>query len=108
MMKNILFGILLALVLVPASFAQFPLTEFTNISCSSEFTLSVINNETRCINGVCRDFLKQSEVFCEFGCANDTVIPQCSPDPVNTTLFFTIPIIVFFIVVAAIILRRMD
>ena len=98
-MKSIALAVLLLLVFTPSVLAQFTLTPFTTISCSSNQTLFVETNETRCIDGVCKEFAITTEQFCNYGCTEENVQPQCQPAPFEVNVFFIIPIIGILLVI---------
>ncbi|KKN60113.1 hypothetical protein LCGC14_0534910 [marine sediment metagenome] len=97
MKQLILFGILL-MMFIPSVQGQFALTQSTSVQCTSNNTLEVITNETRCIDGICKVFFKSTEQFCNFGCVEDEVTPQCAPAPFEVTTFYVAPIVALFFI----------
>jgi len=106
-MDRIMIVAVIVILLFPViASAQITLSERTTVSCSSNSTLLTEVNETRCIDGLCRELAIINEQICQFGCFNDTVIPQCAPQPNDRILFFSGAIIAM-LAIGVIVLRRM-
>ena len=106
MKQMILFAVFL-MMMIPSATAQFALTESTSVQCTSNVTLEVITNETRCIDDICKVFSRSTEQFCNFGFVQDEVTPQCAPAPFEVTTFYVAPIIVLFFIFVVWLARRL-
>lgn len=106
MMKTII-PIVLMMMVIPSALAQYPLTSFTTLECSTNQTLWIENIEIRCIDGKCQNFTTQKEQFCLYGCSEDDIQPQCNPSPFDVTTYFVLPAFLIFLAIVIIVARKL-
>ena len=97
LIKEIFFIMLLMSMVVSAQ------TNLTSVVCSSNNTLKIMVNETRCIEDICKVFSKESEEYCAYGC--DPITNTCNPDPVNQNMVY-VGIFAVFIIVSLYVVSR--
>lgn len=73
------------------------LAQTTTTFCADNTTLTITVNETRCIDGVCKIFSKDTGEFCPNGCDSST--RSCVPDDWQTALIVGGSLIGFILIV---------
>ncbi|MBU1613641.1 hypothetical protein KKC87_04440 [Patescibacteria group bacterium] len=92
-------SILTLAMLMPQVFAQQSVRQ-----CVDNETLSVQFNETRCIDGICKEFSRDTLQYCNFGC--DSVTQTCSPDSFTVNMYL-VGGFILFIIIMAILFKRL-